>query len=153
MIVGVARPSRAAAPRAAAGAAARIASANSCAVWKRSSARLASALRTTASIAGRHLHVERRRRQRILLQHLLHRRRRRAGERPLAGQELVEDDAGGEEIRAAVDRQAQDLLGRHVARRAEHRADLRQVRRLDVGDAEVGDLHACRRRAGRCSPA
>src|SRR5262249_58695121 len=34
------------------GAAARSASANSCAVWKRSSARLASALRTTASSPG-----------------------------------------------------------------------------------------------------
>ncbi len=136
-----------------AGIAACSAVANACAVWKRSSARFASALRTTASIAGGKLHVERRRRQRILLQHLLHRRRRRAGERPLAGQELVEDDAGREEIRAPVDRQSHDLLGRHVVRRADDGADLRQVRRFDVRDAEVGDLHRAVGAAGRCSPA
>ncbi len=87
------------------------------------------------------LDIERRRRQRVLLQYLLHRRRRRAGERPLSGEELVEDHAGGEEVRAAVHRQPLDLLGRHEARRAHHAAHLREARRLDVGDAEVGDLH------------
>ena len=87
------------------------------------------------------LHVEARRRQRILLEHLAHRDRGIAGERPLAGEKLIEDDADGEKIGAAVHRQSQDLLRRHVGRRAEHRADLRQFRRFDVGNAEVGDLH------------
>ncbi len=89
-----------------------------------------------------HLHVEPRRRQRVFLQHLVHGGGGRAAERALAGQELVEDDAGREQVRAAVDGEPHDLLGRHVARRAKHRAHLGHVRRLDVRDAEIGDLDA-----------
>ncbi len=89
-----------------------------------------------------HLHVEPRRRQRVLLQHLVHGGRGRAAEGALARQELVEDDAGREQVGATVDGESHDLLGRHVARRAEHRAHLRHVRRFDVRDAEIGDLDA-----------
>ena len=49
------------------------------------------------------------------------------GERPLAAQQFVEHDAGGKQVAACVDRLAAALLGRHVARRADHRAGLRQV--------------------------
>ena len=87
------------------------------------------------------LHVQRRRRPRLFLQHLLHRRRRRsAAERALPGDELVKDHAGREHVGAGVDREPEDLLGRHAARRPHHRAGLRQRRRLEVRDAEVGDL-------------
>ncbi len=90
---------------------------------------------------GRHLNVEGGRWQRLFLEHLLHGRGRRSRERPLAGQELVEDDPGREQIGASIHRQAHDLLGRHVARRAHDRAHLRQVRGFDVGNPEVGNLH------------
>ena len=50
--------------------------------------------------------------------------RRVALERLLAGEQLVQDRAEGEDVRAVVDRQAADLLGRHVAHRAHHRAGL-----------------------------
>ena len=61
--------------------AALIASANSRAVWKRSSGRFASARFMTPSNGFGTWTFKRRRRQRILLQHLVHDGRRRAGER------------------------------------------------------------------------
>ncbi len=90
---------------------------------------------------GRQLNVERGGRQRLFLEYLLHGRGRRSGKRPLAGQELVEDDPGREQVGASIHRQAHDLLGRHVARRAHDRAHLRQVRGFDVGNPEIGNLH------------
>ena len=80
--------------------------------------------------------------------------RRVALERLLAGEQLVEDRAEGEDVRAVVDRQPADLLGRHVAHRAHDRAGLgvaaagarRRARllgrsRVDaLGQAEVEDL-------------
>ena len=96
----------------------------------------------------RHRVVERRRQRRIFLDDLLRDGpRAAAGERLLAGQELVQDDAGREHVGALVDVAAGDLLGRHVGRRADHRAGLRALglRAVDVlhaRDAEVGELGA-----------
>ena len=61
---------------------------------------------------------------------------------PLAGRQLVEDDADGEQVRAAIDALPAALLGRHVADLSLERAGERlhlAVGRL--GDAEVDDLH------------
>jgi hypothetical protein len=65
-----------------------------------------------------------------------------AAEGALAREHLVQHDAGGEEVAAAVDLLAARLLGRHVLRRAQHRAHLgvRRTAVVHVGDAEVGDL-------------
>jgi hypothetical protein len=72
--------------------------------------------------------------------------RARSRERLLAGQELVEDDAGREYVGAPVDAAAGDLLGRHVRRRADHGARLRLFRRRAVvghaRDAEIRKLHS-----------
>ena len=48
-----------------------------------------------------------------------------AGERRRAGQHLEEQRAGREEIAARIGRRVSPLLGRHVARRADDRAGLR----------------------------
>ena len=68
-----------------------------------------------------------------------------------AGRELVGHDAEGEDVGARVDRLPAQLLGRHVAGRAELRAGQRQpglrrpARRRQVPrDAEVHDLDAAR---------
>ena len=53
---------------------------------------------------------------------LLQRVERLALERPLAGQRLPQRDAERELIRRRADVPAFPLLGRHVRRRAEHRA-------------------------------
>ena len=66
-------------------------------------------------------------------------------ERPLVGEELVQHDAGGEEIRAVVDRQPLHLLRRHVGGRPHHGAHLGAVgavRVLDLRHAEVHQLRA-----------
>src|SRR5581483_8863341 len=55
--------------------------------------------------------VERRGLDRLLAQHLLHDGGRRAGERPVAGQELVEHHAGGKDVAPRVHRYAEELLG------------------------------------------
>jgi hypothetical protein len=68
---------------------------------------------------------------------------RLAVERQVPGQQLVEHDAGGEEVRARIDLLAQHLLRRHVVGRAQHAAGLGGLRGLalvDPADAEVGDL-------------
>ena len=62
-------------------------------------------------------------------------------ERLVAGEHLVEDDAEREEVRPVVDLLALDLLRRHVVRRAEELPLLGEVRAVEPGDAEVGDLH------------
>src|SRR6185436_1288935 len=96
----------------------------------------------------RHRVVQRGRRGRIFLDDLLRDGpRTTAGERLLAGEELVQDDAGREYVAALVDRAAGDLLGRHVRGRADHRSrlralGLRAVRVLDSRYAEVGELGA-----------
>ena len=71
--------------------------------------------------------------------------RRLARERHVSGEELVEDDPGGVEIRGLVDRRAARLLGREVLRGADDRALLRHLARAGARDAEVRDLdHALR---------
>ena len=71
-------------------------------------------------------------------------------EQPPAGEHLVEHAAGGEDVAAAVDPLAGDLLRRHVAERAEHDARRRSCMPVDAGrrgpleplqrEAEVQDL-------------
>jgi hypothetical protein len=58
----------------------------------------------------------------------------------LAGQDLVEDDAEREDVGAVVDVAGLDLLGSHVVRRPQQLSLHRQVRGVEPGDAEVGDL-------------
>ena len=86
-----------------------------------------------------------RRRRRLGVQRLVHDRRHPALERALAGQQLVEQDARRIDVGARVDRLAHELLGRHVGRRAHHRAGLRHAAALDPGDAEIRDLRPARR--------
>ncbi len=74
------------------------------------------------------------------MQDLVHHHRRRARERPHPGQHLVQQDAGGENVGAAIHPLAAKLLGRHVAGRADHIAHLGQRGRLDLGHAEIGHL-------------
>ena len=60
-----------------------------------------------------------------------------------AGEHLVEHDAEREDVGAVVERLSRDLLGRHVARRAQQHARGRlHVRVAQPRDAEVHDLHA-----------
>ena len=83
--------------------------------------------------------------------------RRVAAERPLAGQQLVEDDAEAVDVAAAIDpaRLAPRLLGRHVGRRAQDLALLghRDLFRLPLGQAEVHQVRAALRRRAGCSRA
>ena len=58
-----------------------------------------------------------------------------------SSEHLVEHDAEGEEVGPVVDLLALDLLGRHVVGRAEELPLLGEVRAVEPGDAEVGDLH------------
>ena len=92
-------------------------------------------------------------RSRLLVENCRHRLRGRfPAKRADARQQLVKDDAERKEICAMVDRQATDLLGRHVADRAEHDAGLcRRVRRprsvprqilRQLCQPEVENLHA-----------
>jgi len=62
------------------------------------------------------------------------------GEGTLAGEQLVEHHAQGEEIAAPVHGAPGDLLGRHVIGRADQDARLGQVRLGGLGQPEVGDL-------------
>ena len=53
---------------------------------------------------------------------------RRRGCRAVAGQHLVHDHAEAIDVGTLVDFLAEDLLGRHVLRRANHVTGLRQLR-------------------------
>ena len=65
-----------------------------------------------------------------------------AVERRRAAQHLVDDHAEGEDVRAVIGALADDLLGRHVLRRAEQHSGLGEVAgAAHAGDAEIGDLH------------
>src|ERR1039457_7374514 len=55
---------------------------------------------------------------------------------------VVRDYADRVEIGRHADAKAEELLGRHVMRRTEHIAVLRQLRRFGMRDAEVADLDA-----------
>ncbi len=72
--------------------------------------------------------------------HLIERLLSTAGEERARAGELVEHDAGGEHVGAAVDRLAAPLLGRHVRELALHHA-LFLVDVARARDAEVDDLH------------
>ncbi len=77
-----------------------------------------------------------------------------AAERLAAGQQLVEDDAQAEDVRAAVDPVplAPGLLGAHVGGRAGEPGALAVVLILE-GQAEVGHPGLARRRRSGCSRA
>ena len=95
--------------------------------------------------------VQRARRGRVLLAGEVGERRRLVGQ--AAREQLVGDDAERVEVGRRAGRLAARLLGREVGGRAEHGADLRDVRLLrGLGDAEVGelDLAARRVRAAGC---
>ncbi len=65
-----------------------------------------------------------------------------AGEELLAADQFPEEDAGGEDVGAAVDGQALHLLGRHIAELALEDSGLRLLQpALRLGDAEVDQLH------------
>ena len=76
------------------------------------------------------------------LRQVLHRDldRRLAEERHLAGEELVEEDSRGVEVRCLVDGSAARLLRREVLGGADDRALLRHLARPGTCDAEVRDL-------------
>ena len=80
-------------------------------------------------------------RHRLLTQHLVHDGRRVAGERLLARQKLVQNNAAGKQITARIDALAQKLLGRHVRGCAQHGASQRQLRGLGAGNAKVGNFY------------
>src|SRR5437762_2482257 len=66
-------------------------------------------------------------------------------ERLLPGEELIEHDAGREDVRAPIDRLALDLFRRHVGRGSDHGAGARRLALLalrlgDAGDAEIGQF-------------
>ena len=86
--------------------------------------------------------VVRRRRQDLDVANFLERRKvALADEQPLAGEQLVEHDAAREHVAAPIDRNAADLLGRHVAELALEDAGLRLVALVrGLRDAEVDDL-------------
>ncbi len=70
-------------------------------------------------------------------------------EQRLAREDLVHDRAERIDIGARIDREPARLLRRHVRRRADHRADRREIRVGHVlvdqlGDAEIEDLHQIR---------
>ena len=78
---------------------------------------------------------------RLLIEHFEeHRLDVLAGERFFVRQQAIEDDAGAENVRTAVDLRTTNLLGRHVVGGSEDRARLRLRRLLEPGDPEVHDL-------------
>ena len=98
---------------------------------------------TIASTAGGRPAQQPGRRRRHLVDDLVHRRIQVvARERRLPGQHFVEHGAEGEDVRAAVRLVAGDLFGRHVLGRSEYGAGHGQRAAGQLGDAEIGDLHA-----------
>jgi hypothetical protein len=121
--------------------------ANSFAREKRWSGCLASARATTRSSSGEIERSYADGRRRLALDDALGDREGTALEGLLSREELVEHHARREDVRPVVDREALDLLRRHVRGRTHHGAGLRELdaRALDVGEprhAEVGELHA-----------
>ena len=91
-----------------------------------------------------HVGIEHARRRRDDVRDLVHQCAHAvAGERRRAGQHLVEHHAEREDVRLVRRASPQRLLRRHVLRRTEHGAGLRQLLRgAHARDAEVGDLHS-----------
>ena len=119
-----------------------IASRNSAALWKRSSTRLASALRRiVSSSGGRSLGVLVEPIEAPVAHHQQHVEIVGGGEQAPAHDHLGQHDADREQIAAAVEHAAHHLLGRHVAVLALERAGLGlRLALLRVGDAEVAQL-------------
>ena len=120
-----------------------MASRNSAALWKRSSTRLASALRSERVQLGRQiLGVFVQPIEAPVAHHQQHVEIVGGGEQPPAHDHLGQHDADGEQIAAGVEHVAHHLLGRHVAVFALQRAGLGlRFALLGVGDAEVAQLH------------
>ena len=81
------------------------------------------------------------RRHCFFAQHFVHDGRRVAGERFLARQKLVEDDAAGKQVASRVHALAQKLLRRHVRWCAKHGPGKRQLGSFGAGDAKVSNFH------------
>jgi hypothetical protein len=89
----------------------------------------------------REVRRERQQRLRLDVDDLIERRRRRlARERLAAREQLVQQHAGREQIRAPVDRLVRRLFGRHVVGAPHDDADLRRPAEGQLRDAEVQDL-------------
>ena len=91
---------------------------------------------------GRHAGETARRRRVGVLDGVEHLLAVLARERQPAGQHLVEHDAERPDVRAMVEGGAARLLRRHVGRRSERRARVRQPHVLDLGEPEVEHLDA-----------
>ena len=72
-----------------------------------------------------------------------------ARERPLAAEQLVRHHARREDVGALVDRLARRLLGRHVGRRAQDRADHRHLGRGLAAAPREPEVHDLDRAVGR----
>ena len=63
-----------------------------------------------------------------------------AVKRRMPGNHGVENHAQGKQVGASIDAFAGELLGSHVGRRAENVAGQSELREIQLGDAEVGNL-------------
>ena len=133
-------------------------------VGQRGGRRIAQVRRLLQALQRDHLQiaiglgVQQPRRHRVLLEHQQQRIDRRGGlKRRPAGEHLVEDRAEAVDVarRADLAPIAADLLGGHVARRADDRAGVRQAGVVGdpLGQAEIGDVRLARRRRSGCSTA
>ena len=117
-------------------------------VWKRRALSTDIAFMTISDRPGGMLRVHLDRRLRLALDVLVHDGHVVAAVvGRLAGEHLIQDDAERVDVGALVDLLAEDLLGRHVFRRADHVAGLGELRvalLLRGGDAEVHDLDQAR---------
>ncbi len=89
--------------------------------------------------------IEHGQRRRLVAQDLHQHGRLRLGlERLAVDEQLVEDQPHREDVAAVIDGVAAHLLRRHVVRRADDHADLRQPRLAGAGDPEIQDLQDVR---------
>ena len=63
-----------------------------------------------------------------------------------AGHQLIENAAEGKDVRAGIDGLAENLLGRHVAWRADDQSRGRDSGNANLGHAEVSQFHQAFRR-------
>ena len=86
--------------------------------------------------------IDRRRRHRVVIADVVHHRFGPAAKRRLAGEQVVEQHAGREDVDAVVDLPAQVHLRRDVAGCAHDHVGFRAVGRADARNAEIGELDA-----------